>query len=113
MSSYVSTVGSNINKQQAQQAASTVLSYAGTFLSNVATRSSQYVQQSNLSASTFLNPLTSTSASLSLYANNDDIERDLDRLYHSRVRPLLDAVDKLRNILHTTDIKLPTIVVVG
>lgn len=41
-------------------------------------------------------------------------DRDLDRLYHVRIRPLLDAVDTLRGVLREeTGIQLPTIVVVG
>lgn len=40
--------------------------------------------------------------------------RDLDRIYHVKIRPLLDAVDQLRGILtKEEDIQLPTIVVVG
>jgi len=40
--------------------------------------------------------------------------RDLDRIFHAKIRPLLDAVDQLRGILtKEEDIQLPTIVVVG
>ena len=40
--------------------------------------------------------------------------RDMDRLFHMKIRPLLDAVDKLRGDLREeTSIQLPTIVVVG
>jgi len=41
-------------------------------------------------------------------------DRDLDRLFHARIRPLLDAVDALRGLLRDESaIQLPTIVVVG
>lgn len=41
-------------------------------------------------------------------------ERDLDRLFHVKIRPLLDAVDTLRGVLRDEQsIALPTIVVVG
>lgn len=41
-------------------------------------------------------------------------DRDLDRLYHVKIRPLLDAVDMLRGVLREeSSIQLPTIVVVG
>lgn len=41
-------------------------------------------------------------------------DRDLDRLYHVRIRPLLDAVDTLRGVLREeSGIQLPTIAVVG
>lgn len=41
-------------------------------------------------------------------------DRDLDRLFHVKIRPLLDAVDLLRGVLREENaIQLPTIVVVG
>lgn len=41
-------------------------------------------------------------------------DRDLDRLFHGKIRPLLDAVDNLRGILREDhSIPLPTIVVAG
>jgi len=40
--------------------------------------------------------------------------RDLDRIFHVKIRPLLDAVDELRGVLSKEEnIELPTIVVVG
>jgi energy-coupling factor transporter ATP-binding protein EcfA2 len=43
-----------------------------------------------------------------------NFDRDLDRLYHVKIRPLLDAVDLLRGVLREEhSIQLPTIVVVG
>lgn len=105
MSSYVPhSLSNKITQQNATQAASTVLSYAGSIFNAVTTKSTEYVQQQQ---QLVVNKISGTS-------NNDAaIERDLDRLYNSRVRPLLDAVDQLRLLLHNTEIKLPTIVVVG
>lgn len=43
-----------------------------------------------------------------------NFDRDLDRLFHVKIRPLLDAVDLLRGVLREEhSIQLPTIVVVG
>lgn len=41
-------------------------------------------------------------------------ERDMDRMYHGKIRPLLDAVDTLRGVLRDeAGIAVPSIVVVG
>ena len=53
-------------------------------------------------------------SSSSAGSGGPSFDRDLDRLYHVRIRPLLDAVDTLRGVLREeSGIQLPTIAVVG
>ena len=53
-------------------------------------------------------------SSSSASSGGPSFDRDLDRLYHVRIRPLLDAVDTLRGVLREeSGIQLPTIAVVG
>src|SRR4051812_5897572 len=57
-------------------------------------------------ASLSLNPFSSTSAS-------SGPSTQLDKMFHTRIRPLLDACDRLRGLLRGESIALPSIVVVG
>ena len=87
-----------------QQATSTgVLSYAASAGSSISSYLSPLIPGSIKSSS------SSPSSGSELPASS----RDMDRFYHVRVRPLLDAVDQLRSLLQSEPIKLPTIVVVG
>jgi GTP-binding protein EngB required for normal cell division len=79
--------------------------------------SSMLTYASNLGA--YITPLLPTAITDKLpnnafLHNNKHFDRDLDKLYDIKVRPLLDAVDQLRGLLSNEhNIKLPTIVVVG
>ena len=77
-----------------------------------------YAASAGSSVASYLSPLipssitpspTSSTASPDLPASS----RDIDRFYHVKVRPLLDAVDQLRGLLANEPIRLPSIVVVG
>ena len=79
-----------------------VLSYAASAGSSVASYLSPLIPSSIKSS-----PSSSPSAELPASS------RDIDRFYHVKVRPLLDAVDQLRGLLANEPIRLPSIVVVG
>ena len=79
-----------------------VLSYAASAGSSVASYLSPLIPSSIKSSPT-------SSSSSDLPASS----RDIDRFYHVKVRPLLDAVDQLRGLLANEPIRLPSIVVVG
>ena len=89
--------------------ASSVLSYAASAGSSVASYLSPLIPSSIKPGAS---PSSSSSPS-SLYSTDIPSNRDIDRFYHVRVRPLLDAVDQLRGLLQSEPIQLPTIVVVG
>ena len=88
-----------------------VLSYAASAGSSVASYLSPLLSSSIHKAGGAL----SSSSGQSSASGAADIgsNRDMDRFYHVKVRPLLDAVDQLRGLLVAEPIRLPTIVVVG
>ena len=79
-----------------------VLSYAASAGSSVASYLSPLIPSS-------IKPSPTSASSPDLPASS----RDIDRFYHVKVRPLLDAVDQLRGLLANEPIRLPSIVVVG
>ena len=79
-----------------------VLSYAASAGSSVASYLSPLIPSA-------IKPYPASPASPDLPASS----RDIDRFYHVKVRPLLDAVDQLRGLLANEPIRLPSIVVVG
>lgn len=106
----------------ATQAASTVLSYAGSFLTAVAAKGQSQLQTYVAERSNLYSNSSSSSSSVS-QEDSLRLDRDLDRLHHARIRPLLNAVDQLRILFNNNssnsvddssiNIPLPTIVVVG
>ena len=77
-----------------------------------------YAASAGSSVASYLSPLisgkpASQSASSSSASELPASSRDIDRYYHVKVRPLLDAVDQLRGLLANEPIRLPSIVVVG
>lgn len=75
------------------------LSYVGRVVTSSTSSASSTIASSHLSKQAF---------------EDKFLSRDLDRLYHAKLRPILDVIDKLRPLLaDEKDIKLPTIVVVG
>ena len=76
-----------------------------------------YAASAGSSVASYLSPLISSSMKSSPTASStSDLpssSRDIDRFYHVKVRPLLDAVDQLRGLLANEPIRLPSIVVVG
>ena len=95
-----------MSKPSAAAAGSSVLSYAASAGSSVASYLSPLIPAS-------IKPGSSPSSSSPSYSADIPSNRDMDRFYHVKVRPLLDAVDQLRSLLQSEPIQLPTIVVVG
>lgn len=82
--------------------ASSMLSSAASFL------------MSSASAVSSLSTSVSSRYGYGPTSTGPSFDRDLDRLFHAKIRPLLDAVDTLRGLLRDEpEFQLPTIVVVG
>jgi len=71
-----------------------------------------YAASAGSAMSNLISPLLSSNSAKSGVVDLE-LSRDMDRFFHVKVRPLLDAVDQLRGLLSSEPIKLPTIVVVG